>query len=32
VRPGGPPAVDDDEIADVISFLNTLTDADLTPP
>ncbi len=31
-RPGDPPALEDDEIADVISFLNTLTDADLAPP
>jgi cytochrome c peroxidase len=28
-HPGDAPALDDDEIADVIAFLNTLTDADL---
>ena len=28
-QPGGAPALDDDEIADVIAFLRTLTDADL---
>jgi len=31
-RPGDPPALTEDEIADVIAFLETLTDADLLPP
>lgn len=31
-RPGDPPVLSDDEIADVIAFLKTLTDADLAAP
>jgi cytochrome c peroxidase len=31
-KPGDAPALSDDEIADVIAFLKTLTDADLAPP
>lgn len=31
-QPGGVPALDESEIADVIALLKTLTDADLAPP
>jgi cytochrome c peroxidase len=31
-KPGDAPALSDDEVADIIAFLNTLTDADLAPP
>ena len=31
-KPGDAPVLSDDEIADIIAFLNTLTDADLVPP
>ena len=31
-KPGDAALLSDDEIADIIAFLNTLTDADLAPP